>query len=403
MCCTDFTKNEAGYALVTVALLLFVLISFVALAVDLGIAYSARTAAQRTADAAALAGAFTFVIDPNPDETDIKNRAVEQAAVNGILGTPVVITAGDVTVDMVNRRVTVNVERTQARGNPIPTYFSQILMPSIDVQVVATAEASPAANADGCTKPWVLPSTAFSPPGLTPCEACESNQVLVRNGAVTSWAKSTMFAQGVQAAQYMVKPQSPHDALLPSNFYAIELEASGAAAYRTAIASCVDIDTACGDTYRVEPGNMVGPTEQGVNDLLGDNVHSYTLSSGEHRFQTFGGQNYDTSHQLVTVPVWDACDDPLFQTDAGAGKGKGKGGCECPAECVAPGNNTWYTVDGYARVFVEGMGNIGGSKGDGVIVRLIGLDGCTGSSLAEGETGPFAIPVRLVRAPDNGT
>ena len=155
-------RNQRGYALVTAAILLVVLMSFVALAVDLGIAYSARTAAQRTADAAALAGAFVFVIDPNPDATDIKNRAVEQAANNGILGTPVTIVPGDVDVDMVNRRVTVSVERTQARGNPIPTYFAQILMPSIDVQVEATAEASTVANADGCTKPWIIPSTAFS-------------------------------------------------------------------------------------------------------------------------------------------------------------------------------------------------------------------------------------------------
>jgi hypothetical protein len=298
---------------------------------------------------------------------------------------------------MVNRRVTVNVERTQARGNPIPTFFAKILKPSIDVRVEATAEASTVANADGCTKPWIIPSTAFSPAGETPCEACAQNHVLVRNGAVTPWAKTNLFGQGVQAKQYMVKPQSPHDALVPSNFYAIELDGSGAAAYKAAISSCVDMKTQCGDTYRVEPGNMVGPTDQGVSDLLGDDVHSYTLANGEHRFQSSGGQNYDTSHQLVTAPIWDACDDPLFQEGGGGG---GKGGCDCPAECVAPGNNTWYTIDGYAQIFVEGMGNIGGGKGDGVIVRLTGLAGCGGSSLAVDEAGPFAIPIRLVRVPD---
>jgi hypothetical protein len=138
---------------------------------------------------------------------------------------------------------------------------------------------------------------------------------------------------------------------------------------------------------------MEGPTEQGVEALLGDNPHTYDLVGGEHRFER-GGQYYDTSHQLAVAPIWDACDDPLFQTDVG-----GKGGCDCPAECVAPGNNTWYTIDGYAQIFVEGMGNIGGGKGDGVIVRLIGLKGCGASSIASGEVGPFSVPIRLVRVP----
>jgi Flp pilus assembly protein TadG len=389
---------EKGYALVTVAILLVLLISFLALSVDLGIAYSARTAAQRAADAAALAGAFAFVIDPNPDETDIKNRAVQQATTNGIVGTPVTILPDDVDVDMANRRVTVRVERTQARGNPIPTYFARLLRPSIDVRVEATAEASSVANADGCTKPWVIPSTAFSPIGKTPCEACEDGEVLIKNGKATGWAKNTLFASGQQAARYMIKPQSPHDALVPSNFYCIEMSGSGAAAYRDAISSCADVTTQCRDTYRVEPGNMVGPTAQGVEALLGDNPHSYSLQSGEHRFQSFGGDVFDTSHQLVVAPIWDACNDPLFQE----GSDGGEGGCDCPAECVAPGNNTWYTVDGYALIFVEGMGTLGGpgGGGPGVIIRLINLYDCSGSTLSGDEVGPFSVPIRLVRVPE---
>jgi len=387
-------KNEKGYALVTVGALLVVLISFVSLAIDLGIAYSARAAAQRTADSAALAGAFAFVIDTYPDETDIKNRAVQQAAANTILGTPVSIAQSDVTVDMVNRRVTVNLERTEARGNPIPTYFAQLFRSSIDVRVQAVAEASTSANADGCTKPWIIPSTAFSPTGMTPCEACESNQVLIRNGAVTPWAEANLFADGAQAVQYMIKPQSPHDALVPSNFYAIETGiGSGAAVYRESITDCADTITECGDTFQVEPGNMTGATEQGVDNLLGDNPYTYALVDGEHRFER-SSQYYDTSPQLAVSPIWDACDDPLFQTDVG-----GKGGCECPADCVAPGNNTWYTVDGYAQIFVEGMGNIGGGKGDGVIVRLIGLKDCGATGIGSGEAGPLAVPIRLVRVP----
>ena len=54
--------SESGYVLVTVAASLFVLVGFTALAVDLGTALSSRTQLQRGADAAALAGAYTFTV-----------------------------------------------------------------------------------------------------------------------------------------------------------------------------------------------------------------------------------------------------------------------------------------------------------------------------------------------------
>ena len=57
------TKNQEGFVLVVVAVLLFALIGFLGLAIDIGVLYSARTSAQGVADAAALAGAFTFIND----------------------------------------------------------------------------------------------------------------------------------------------------------------------------------------------------------------------------------------------------------------------------------------------------------------------------------------------------
>ena len=73
-------SKDSGYVLVTIALLLFVLLGFVALAIDIGVLYSARTAAQRAADSAALAGALVFAVDTTPEEADIKAKAVASAA-----------------------------------------------------------------------------------------------------------------------------------------------------------------------------------------------------------------------------------------------------------------------------------------------------------------------------------
>src|SRR5439155_13656988 len=80
--------KEGGYVLVTVAALLLVLLGFMALAIDSGILLGARTSSQRAADAAALAGAATFVLDaasPQPDTAILHAR--QTAMSNKVLGT----------------------------------------------------------------------------------------------------------------------------------------------------------------------------------------------------------------------------------------------------------------------------------------------------------------------------
>src|SRR5213593_2175358 len=80
--------KECGYVLVTVAVLLFVLIGFMALAIDTGILLGARTSSQRAADAAALAGAVTFVVNPNSVQPDTAILHAKKTAMNNkVLGT----------------------------------------------------------------------------------------------------------------------------------------------------------------------------------------------------------------------------------------------------------------------------------------------------------------------------
>jgi Flp pilus assembly protein TadG len=392
-------SKESGYVLVTVALLLFVLLGFVALAVDIGILYSARTAAQRAADSAALAGALVFAVDTTPEEADIKAKAVASALENTIFGDAVTIVASDVTVDMLNRRVTVDVERTAARGNPVATYLARLFLDSADIAVEATAEASSVATSSDCPKPWMIPSTAFHPDTISPCDACLDTWVagdhgipvggpraiLDRNGNVTPFARYLTGQIGAQteALQFIIKPQNPADALVPSNFYPIQVSGSGAAVYRADIASC-GANVRCNDSYTVETGNMVGPTAQGVRDLVSIENRSYDFTT-EHQYLN-GGVHRAPNPQLVAVPVWNACADPFFTYDESAG--------QCPAEVVAPGTGTWYSVDAFAQIFVEGM------QGQGVQVRLIDLTVCRGSYGPNvAEVGPLAIPVRLVRIP----
>lgn len=397
---TNKRFDESGYALVTVALLLFVLLAFVALAVDMGVLYSARTAAQRAADSAALAGALVFAIDTTPEESDIKAKVMASALENAIFGNAVAIAESDISVDLISRRVTVDVERTEARGNPVSTYLARLFVESADVAVRATAEASTVATSSDCPKPWMIPSTAFHPPGISPCEACLDTWIpgdqgipvggpralLDRAGNVTPYARYLTGQIGAPSAaiQFIIKPQDPSQALVPSNFYPIQVSGTGAAVYRSDISSCGS-NVRCGNQYTVETGNMVGPTAQGVRELVGIENRIYSFAS-EHQYLS-GGVHRAPNPQLVAVPVWNACADPFFTYDESSG--------QCPAEVVAPGTGTWYTVNAFAQIFVEGM------QGQGVEVRLIDLTMCRGNVGPDvAEVGPLAIPVRLVRIPE---
>ena len=60
MRCFRHVQNEQGATLMFVALMLISFISIFALAVDVGLWLNTRSEAQRTADAAALAGAGIF-------------------------------------------------------------------------------------------------------------------------------------------------------------------------------------------------------------------------------------------------------------------------------------------------------------------------------------------------------
>src|SRR3989442_7922223 len=113
------SKKQEGFVLVVVAIVLVALIGFLALAVDIGVLYSARTSAQGVADAAALAGAFTFINDTkSPQPQTASDNALQVALNNSILGQPVTAGDGNVNVHYSKRRGPVGVQSTQKK------YFS---------------------------------------------------------------------------------------------------------------------------------------------------------------------------------------------------------------------------------------------------------------------------------------
>jgi Tfp pilus assembly protein PilX len=356
------SKKQKGFVLVVVALLLVALIGFLAFAVDIGVLYSARTSAQEVADAAALAGAFTFINDTqSPQPQTASSNALQVALNNSVLGQPVAAADVNVNVDVANRRVAVDVQSTQN------TYFARALgVQTANVGVEAVAEASKYATGSPCTKPWFIPNTAFSTRDA--CPACGANDVLISGGEVTAFAHSKF------GHKFSVRSQAPSNRLAPGQFYAIDLTKGGGSDYRDNIANCADAYVRCLDSYSVLTGNKAGPTQQGVNDLVGNPPTDTWGSVGQ--YQTPNGLS-DTSKAVVIAPIWDTCGASGF----------------CPAGNFPSGTKVTLQIIGFAAFFLDGI------QGSDVVAHLTNVSSCSPSAGDPGGTGGtvLSIPLRLVR------
>lgn len=378
-------NGDRGYIVVTVAVLSAALIALAALAIDAGVFFDTQTAAQRIADASSLAGAFSFVVSPSASQPSTARDTAISAAVNqSIRGEAIQPGEVDVDVDLENLRVTVTITRND------PTFLARVInFTDADIRARATAEASQNATGSGCAKPWMIPNTVLLPEGSNPCATCPgpdfdpalAAQLLISGGEITP------FAITKRGEPFTVRPTTPANSLEPGQFYSIQITPDpGGDVYRETIVTCAREGVFCGACYRVESGNMVGPTGQGVRELIGDPPDTYNESGG----------CYDpgcrlTSPSLVVAPVWDICN----STDPG--------GCQtsnfCPdGKFDDSGANITIRVIGFAQIFVEGM------QGPGVSARLIDVKACSASAGGGGgeesgddSIGPFAVPVRLVR------
>jgi Flp pilus assembly protein TadG len=377
--------DQEGYVMVTVAVVLVVFLGFTALSIDVGMLYSARASAQKAADAAALAGAFVFITNPNLSETTtpklsdmIKAKAVTAAATNKILGDTVSISTSDVTVDVANRRVTVQVTKNQG------TLFARAIGEnSANISTTAVAEAALNATGDKCTKPVFAPNTVLST--QPPCSACSSNEVVISGGQVTDYAKTRL------GTRIQLKPNSADQALAPGQFYAIQLpgdpDQNGSGG-----SPGTESPVACNDFYPLKTGAMVGPTNQGFEELINKPNQDTYVAIGQYR--RTNGTISSTSPSLCIVPIWDLCGMAGF----------------CPDADFPQGSNQQVQVIGFALIFVEGKCNpdvagCGPPQFDpnSIVARLVGVTACSGggggggSEINPDETGPFSLPIRLVR------
>ena len=395
-------SKQSGYVLVTVAAMLFILLGFAALAVDVGMMYGAHTSAQRAADAGALAGAFTFSeagpgATPADLQTGATTAAKNTAALNTIMGTPIDPAKVDVAFipDVTNRLIQVDVR------HQIPTFFAGVLgYKNVTIGATAFAEASMSPTGAECVKPWFIPNSIlaktvdtsdttgcgtcstldpFLPPALPPLDG----RNLVATSAKDIGWKVKNYIEGQTrpvpsppGTAVRIKPGNPQNSLAPGEFFAIQLSndanQGGGDVYRDNIATCGEPSTIrCWDWYSVKTGNMIGPTKQGVESLIGPVGDSW--SGFVNDLPTYNdNDNQHLSHQTVLAPVWDVCS------------------TICQSGMKLTGTNVQIQVIGFAVIFIDGV------QGNDVMAHLVNVQPCTASSTG-GQPGPLAIPLRLVR------
>jgi len=463
---SGWLSDERGSVTVMVALTMTSLIALMALGIDLGALFNARSEAQRAADAAALAGASAFLEHQQQNAHRIATeRAIDFATSNDIRGRPIAPEDVTITVNLDSSTV-----RAQVRRDGVPTWFARVFgVDAVDVGAEATAWAGPAGAAQ-CVKPFAVPDlwderthdlnqnriwdegerwrydpasgdryAAYSGPGGGGDET----------GYGSTWRDGFADAQGRTyvrdyGRRITIKVTNPADVSTPSFFLPWVLpvdsdqaecgstvrggrngggtgpggnedgvdpdneggrgsgwfrwmekredlgapgkgpggpgnpggppggvvdrdggEGRGAARYRQNICSCnasiIDLDT----EYLIEPGNMVGPTYQGVRGLITQDPDAYW----DERSNTVVSHHGMDSPRVITVA--------LFH----------------PGEIQNPGRQ-YIRFNNFARIFVEEQA----SPQDPVTGRFLYYVPGVGSRGRDGETTASLVRVlQLIR------
>ncbi len=342
--------KERGASLFLVAGGIAVLLAVLALAIDLGMLYVARNEAQRAADSAALAGAYTFVtsgctstggcVAGGPQEALARGQAANVAGQNAVLGEPVALDPGDVGFSYpsaVEPQITVTVRRTSDRGNAIPTIFARMFKIFVgEVSATATAEAYNGGVANTCIVPFLVPNCDTNPAHLSPANAAcgDPSTSKYSNGPAGNFvylgadgsyhiqnaglylAGGGVFGEPWTLHFSATDTPGPAGSAVPSHWYMISFDNSNSKAdLRNYILQCYPKTISCGDVLTPDPGKATGPVTQGVEDRI--NASGYGMNQGQDSI-TFNyppdatytitpGSNHSNGGpgSVVTAPIYD--------------------------------------------------------------------------------------------------
>jgi Flp pilus assembly protein TadG len=409
--------GQRGATAVFVAVALAALLGMVALGVDVGMLMKLRTDAQRAADAAALAGAQEF---RDHDPAVAKGPAADSAlalAVRNYVGWKYVDTTGKIYMDSGNNRIVNSPEvyvqvltderkvRVFIRRAQNATWFGKLLgRDFVPISVKAAAVASQS-GIGKCVKPFAIPDLwaelgaakggasqdvngnrvwdtnegwKYEPPADR-YAAYNPDTTAAAQALETGYGSAWRNANGLgitndYGLEITIKAQSPHDNLGPGFFYPWRMpladgsSSKGANDYKNlledqtcSLAAPVDLSK----TYRIEDGNMVGPTHQAISDLLNLDPGAYwdpTYPDGQGHTGAIRGSsftNWRDSPRVFVLSLFDPIQINAIQNSC-------NGGCNITFSNLAlfflegfDGNGAQAPVKGRFLYFVHTTGPTG--------------------------------------------
>ncbi|HMC75490.1 MAG TPA: pilus assembly protein TadG-related protein [Vicinamibacterales bacterium] len=376
------SADEAGFSLVFVGVGLMGFLAVSMLAIDVGMLMTARNQAQNSADAGALAGATALAFNNYDDRTatgPAVTNALNAARGNQVMSVNVSVTPADVVFlnnpAGVNNRVQVSVYRESSRGNPVSTLIAQYFgVATANINAVATAEASPA-NAMTCVKPFTIPDRWIEKqtPPFDPDDGFDmfaSKNKPLANPDIYIGPEDKANYTGYNAERdkgTIVRLKADNNTkIAPSFYYPYAIPGSnGASDYRWNIGNCNTTIMEFGQLFDPEPGNMVGPTNQGMDDLIARDPNA--------RWDTDAKKVISTMHpspRVVAIPLFD----PAYYAD---GKLNGR--------------NASLKFVNYMGFFVEEM------NGNEVVGRITPIGGLRKADAAAPPDAAFPYSIRLVK------
>ena len=367
-----FREDERGMALVWAGLGMIAFMSAASLAIDVGLIMTSRSQAQNAADAGALAGATALVFNSYTNHTasgPAVTSAVSAASANLVASQAPSVTPADVTFPLdpvtgASNRVQVNVFRSAARGNPIPTFIAPIFgVTNFSVGATAIAAAMPA-NEENCVLPFTIPDKWIEhncPPDTCPWTPGDSFDMYQTKGGKQNSGQplanpdvyippgqpgATGFNPATDIGIQLVIKNNNQNKVAPSFYNPWDLPGSvGGSDYRTNIATCNPNLIPIGSNMTPENGNMVGPTKQGSDDLIAQDPGAYWDTT----CNCVKGSAFGVSPRIRIMPLYNPA---LYASGQQTGK------------------NSTLQVTNYIGMFVEQV--TGGGDVTGRIAPILG-------------------------------
>jgi Flp pilus assembly protein TadG len=383
-------RDERGFSLVLIGLGFAGLLAATTLAIDVGMFMTARSQAQNSADAGALAGATALVLDSYTDRTasgPAVQNALVAATANQVMGITVNITPDDVTFpnDATGQPnlVRVQVYRTTARGNPVDTLMGRFFkVPTVDIFATATAQAAPA-NAMTCVKPFMIPDkwiensdeNGRADGSWTPSSTFDlldrrgnplpNPDVYIGADHVPGYTGYTVENDvGTQLVLRAGQGNQPN----PSFYFSWKMPGdTGGDFYRENIENCNQDVVTWGADMTQEPGNMNGPTIQGIQALIDKDPNAYW----DAQCKCLRGSNTSgQSPRVFPIPLFD----PAYY-----------------AEGKATGRVATFRVANFLGFFAD---HVSGNQIYGVITTIVGV---VDPNAGPAPAGAFIRAIRLVQ------